>query len=376
MKGRIPCGHCRKPACLFCWKFDHNPAYRKHWGGEGNAVIVASPAPKSRGACSELGDALPGQEKIACTAKLRRCNLLDVVCSTSERRPEAAACCAYCDFHTDLPVSLPDPVRTSNLRFDQTTLWPGVPGLRFNASIIADGDGYVIAARNGWRGSEIYAGRLDRQFRPAGEPVKLYLRHHWFANYGREDPRLFQFGGALHIAFIGVVGGRMIRHTNQMFARLSPGLQVEDIFHPRYAGRNLWEKNWQFFESGQQLYAVYSFAPHKILRIEGNWAEVAYETPTPARWNPGTEVRGGASPVLVGDEFWCFFHSRSERPRRYMAGVYTFQAEPPFRVRRITPDPILTADGATKPGDQYCPVVFPCGAVLVRDVAGAGAGEG
>jgi hypothetical protein len=39
-------------------------------------------------------------------------------------------------------------------------------------------------------------------------------------------------------------------------------------------------------------------------------------------------------------------------------------AQPPFRVSRIIPEPILSADPATKPHDQYASVVWPGGAVL------------
>jgi hypothetical protein len=107
----------------------------------------------------------------------------------------------------------------------------------------------------------------------------------------------------VHLSFIGVVGGRRIRHTSQLFARLSPdGMRVEDVFHPEIPGRNLWEKNHQYFQHGDNLYAVYSVAPHKILHVEGNRATWAYDTPTAAPWHGG-EIRGGAAPVLVGDEF-------------------------------------------------------------------------
>src|SRR5256885_12693044 len=51
-------------------------------------------------------------------------------------------------------------------------------------------------------------------------------------------------------------------------------------------------------------------------------------------------MRGGAAPVRVGDEWWCFFHDRVESGghRIYRAGLYTFAAAPPFRVLRLIPD--------------------------------------
>ncbi len=253
-------------------------------------------------------------------------------------------------------------------RFDEKNLCPEVPGKRFNSSLMRFGAGYVFCFRNGWAGSDIYVAMLDKHFLPTGQVKKLELWHE-DASYGREDPRLFWFRGQLHVAYIGVVGrwGR-VTHTNVLYARLSPTFDVEAIFHPQYDQRNLWEKNWQFFDHDGQLYAIYSIAPHRILRIDGDQAEMVFNTPTPARWDGG-EMRGGASPVLVDDEWWSFFHDRvSIRGHRvYRAGVYTFDSKPPFRVRRIIPKPIMTANQATKPADQYASVVFPCGAVRNDD---------
>jgi predicted GH43/DUF377 family glycosyl hydrolase len=242
-----------------------------------------------------------------------------------------------------------------------------VPGKRFNSSLLADGNGYLFAFRNGWRGSEIYLGRLDAGLRPVDEPTKLDLWHPE-ANYGREDPRLFRFRGAVHVAFAGVVGGSRIRHTNVLYARLDGQLRVKQIFAPRYARRNPWEKNWSFFELDGRLYAVYAIAPHTVLAIDGERAELAHQTPTAAPWRSGAEMRGGTPPVRVGGEFWCVFHSKFPQPARggrlrYEVGVYTFAAVPPFRVRRIAPEPLLLADPATCPPDQYCDCIFPCGAV-------------
>jgi FkbM family methyltransferase len=250
---------------------------------------------------------------------------------------------------------------------DERNLCPGVPGKRFNSSLIAWGGGYLLAFRNGWRGSEIFLTPLDARFRPSGAPVKLDLRHPG-ANYGREDPRLFFHAGRLHVSFIGVVGGNRIRHTNQLYARIGDGLRVEAVFHPHFPGRREWEKNWQFFSHGGELYAVYSVAPHRVLRVRGDAAALAYETATYAPW-VGGELRGGAAPVLAGGEWWCFFHDRVEPPgrrRAYRLGLYTFEDRPPFRALRITPEPVLAADPATN-RNNYADVVFPCGAVRDGD---------
>jgi FkbM family methyltransferase len=248
--------------------------------------------------------------------------------------------------------------------FDEHNLCAGTPGKRFNASLIDYEGAYLLAFRNGWSGSDVYLVRLDLDFRPVSEPVRLELFHPREANYGREDPRLFWFNGALHVAYVGVVGGHSIRHTSMLYARLGRDLRVERVFYPHYPGRNFWEKNWGFFEHDGRLYATYSIAPHRVLHVDGEQAVMAYQTQTPAPWSGG-EMRPGSAPTLIGDERWCFFHDRVERGGRliYRMGVYVFDAQPPFRIRRVTREPILSAEVATTPADQYASVVFPCGAV-------------
>lgn len=321
--------------------------------------LQAIKAFKSLGPCPHLGERLPNQP---CGLSLKRCGHFGDI--TTELLPckDAQRCCRTCPEHPAKKDAWP-------IRYDKSNLWPSHPGERFNPSIIDDPatGGYIFAYRSGWKGSEVYLGRMDAQFKPVGQPTRLHMRHRE-CGYGREDPRLFRFKGKLHVAFIGVVGPRKILHTSQLYARISDDFKVERVFYPHYPQRNSWEKNWQFFEHDGVLYAGYSIAPHRVLRIDGDRAEMVYQEPTRAGWSGG-EMRGGAAPVRVGDEYWCFFHDRIVvgGVRVYRGGLYTFEAQPPFRPLRIIPEPILNADIRTKPKDQYAAVVFPCGAVRTPD---------
>lgn len=230
---------------------------------------------------------------------------------------------------------------------------------------------YAFAFRTGWAGSDIYVARLDKNLQETGHCVKLDLRHPR-CNYGREDPRLFIHKGKLHCAFIGVEGRRGIR-TNQMFCRLDENFKVEDIFAPTYGPPRDWQKNWSFVDHNDQLYAIYMIKPWTVLKIDSNDATLAYTSNVHLPWS-GSHLRGGASPVKVGDEFVSFFHGKHEHPLTYNVGVLCFSATPPFHPTRITPDPILEADPTTNPGN-YCPVVFPCGATLVGDTWLVSCGE-
>lgn len=246
-------------------------------------------------------------------------------------------------------------------RFDEYNLAPGQPGKRFNAALLEWQGSLIMAYRDGWAGSNIHIARLGSDLQPISTH-KLALRHR-DAQHGREDPRLVIHQDRLHVVFIGVMS-RPRLHTNVLYARLTDDFQVEQVYHPQVPRRNYWEKNHSYFSHDGTLYAIYSIAPHRVLRIEGDRAEWAFETPTVAPWSGG-ELRGGASPVRVGAEYWHFFHGRAHHQgaTAYNVGLVTFAAAPPFPVRRITPAPILWAEHATKPPDQYVSCVFPCGAV-------------
>lgn len=212
---------------------------------------------------------------------------------------------------------------------------------------------------------------MDREFFPTGAPAKLEL-HHPAANYGREDPTLFEFRGKLHVAFVGVQGhDEMVLRTNMLYARLGDEFAVEELFSLTAPGVDprRWQKNWSFFVHSDQLYCVYSVSPHRILKIDGDQCSWAQTEPFPFTW-VGGELRGGATPVRVGSEFWHFVHDRVEQPgskHHYRMGLYTFSAIPPFRPLRLVPDVLLEADPKTNYGN-YCDVVFPRGAVRDGDL--------
>ena len=45
-------------------------------------------------------------------------------------------------------------------------------------------------------------------------------------------------------------------------------------------------------------------------------------------------------------------------------GLYTFEARPPFRPKRISPRPIMWPHDSDRPGRLRVSVCFPCGAIL------------
>ncbi len=254
----------------------------------------------------------------------------------------------------------------SVVKIPSETYIPKAEGLAFNASLIRWRGQLLLAHRTGWAGCEVRVIPVDDNYRPIGPSVQLDLLH-GAATFGREDPRLFVFRGRLHVSYTGFTGSV----TSVLYARLRDDLTTEAICAPHYSGRRAWEKNWSFFEEENELYAVYSIDPHVVLRIDGDTATVATQSPTNFPWHGG-HLRGGASPVLVRGEWYHWFHGAidlgQEWPtRQYNTGLYTFMPRT-HRVLRLPEHPLAWADHGTRPADQYCSVQFAGGAVLDGDL--------
>jgi predicted GH43/DUF377 family glycosyl hydrolase len=99
--------------------------------------------------------------------------------------------------------------------------------------------------------------------------------------------------------------------------------------------------------------------------FDGRWSERTDYKIKGVTWNWG-EIRGGTTPVLVGDMYFTFHHSSlpwKGRYRRYYAGALAFDAFPPFKPRLITPDPLLKGSQNDVWAQRKPLVVFPCGSI-------------
>ncbi len=331
---------------------------------DGPNARITHPSPDQM--CIHLGK--PSSTK-GCGPRLFECKKLGGLTARFIKCTKADHHCATCKSREEFQEPLMTPVVESKIikEWNETNLYPQLPGKRFNPSILEWEDGYVFVWRDGWAGSNIWICRLNQKFAPISQAKKLLLTHR-NAGYGREDPRLFVFDGKLHVSFIGVQGFRgRVSQTHQLYARLSDNFDTEKVFCPKWPGVDpkRWQKNVLFHAVGGDLYAIYGFSPLRAAKLNGERAEWVSEAPG-VPWIGG-ELRGGASPVRVGDELWCFVHDKCGRPERYRTNLVTITPEPPFRALRYIPGPILVADFKTKPRDQYVACVFTCGAVKVGD---------
>lgn len=90
------------------------------------------------------------------------------------------------------------------------------------------------------------------------------------------------------------------------------------------------------------------------------------------------KVRGGTPAVLVDGEYLSFFHSSFNEKGKmwYVMGAYTFEKDPPFKITKISSEPILfdgiystMAKNTAKKGLRS---VFPCGIIYENNKQGAG----
>jgi len=204
--------------------------------------------------------------------------------------------------------------------------------------------------------------------------VKFPVR---YENEHFEDPRVSAIDGELYISCTNFqcVGSQSPLGTHQLLGRVDEQWQVVRLVDPIYGynrssalAQTGNEKNWLWFDHGGQIHMVYTTVPHQVVRFDSAiTAQQTYASRVQGlRWNYGVPS-GGTPPVRIGDKYWSFFHGSivSSGKRRYSMGAYAFEACPPFRITRITANPLLT--GSEHDPSRWFPlVVFP-GGTLYRD---------
>ena len=126
------------------------------------------------------------------------------------------------------------------------------------------------------------------------------------------------------------------------------------------------EKNWPMFEYEGTLLFIKRIQPMRVVAAAENVFpsrqsdrsrsndvtngkhmfahSVSLTAATNFCWNWG-ELRGGTSAMLIGDEYFAFFHSvtfmNSRLVRTYFVGAYTFSAHPPFAMTKMSQYPIV-----------------------------------
>lgn len=260
----------------------------------------------------------------------------------------------------------------------------------YNPSIIRWKEGYLMTFRTTPNlksrfESHIYLIELDQEFNPVGKPQFLVTNADCPQVAPRtEDPRLLYINDQLWMVYSDNKDHKITRGGFRV--HLAKLKQVEGVFvleeiqglytFPQ-SSPQVREKNWTPFEFQDQLYLAYSLSPHVILKpdLRDFSAEFYCKSASVIEWKYG-ELRGGTPGLKIGEEYLSFFHSsidlatihsQSKCVSHYFMGAYTFSAEPPFEITRISPAPII-AKGFYE-GESYAPywkpvkAIFPCGFV-------------
>ena len=200
-----------------------------------------------------------------------------------------------------------------------------------------------------------------------------------------EDARLFQFNKQPHISWVvsDFVGQASV-HSIVRYGQLTNDMKVTELHtHQPDYGNNDWstmQKNWVFFEYDGELFCIYDSWPKQVILQITNGVKIFLEHRSAGvRW-PWGKIKGGATPLPYEDGLLRFFHSRLDNeekpcPFRYYVGALVMEKIPPFKVLRVSKQPILRGsmeDDLSPKQIAACQhykgrVVFPAGALETKD---------
>lgn len=266
---------------------------------------------------------------------------------------------------------------------------PGFPGA-YNSSLLSYEDGYLLAFRHDTFKWPIHANpidfcqhigiiKLDKNFSPIS-PATILSE----LGYRSYDPRLVQVGNAIYVVYAAAPPGlnSSLLGSQMCLAQLHPsedefivGLPTRLNTYPQ----NCFEKNWVPFVYEDNLFLGYTINPFKILspNLVTGGCQCLYTTAPSISWKYGS-IHGGTPAVLVDNEYLGFFESSCNYyGYTYFIGAYTFEAEPPFRLTRISTEPFSHSDFFSTPRNGLTDrrVVFPAGLVVEDDVLYISYGE-
>lgn len=272
--------------------------------------------------------------------------------------------CRTCKDHVQANHTTGDSQSTEG-KTEKATDWP-IEGLRryhhFNGSIAEWRGRTYLCFRRNWDNARLHIAEMsDDLTRVVGFSKELRLGRLAEDAGSQEDPRLWHYKDRLYVSYTGV-NWSLYNAVNICTAKLSEELDVESQTYTHYPQRNQWEKNWGFFQHGDDLYAVYHLSPLRILHFRSGTPVLIHEDASTCEKLP-FEARGGAPPILHNGELYCFFHYYV-RPYEYATGLLTLEGNPPFRLKRWTRELIQVPRDEDHPGGAVAKVVFPGGAIF------------
>ena len=254
----------------------------------------------------------------------------------------------------------------------------------YNPSIIKKDNGYLIFFRYdiplyGKKvpiHSFIGCAELDRKF---NQTEKEYVRINTGTNTS-EDPRAIKVGDEIYLIY-NDTDYEGSRFRTMRIAGLDPKSYKILFITPLSLQLNHVEKNWAPFDyaglnEDSSIYFEYSLSPHKIIKLVNPKENVLENCAYPNKavfqklnWKKSWGIlRGGTPPINCGDYFLGFFHSSFKDSNGfiwYLMGAYTFDSNPPFKLKRMSYYPILFngiyGSSPVNTSDLCKRVIFPSG---------------
>lgn len=228
---------------------------------------------------------------------------------------------------------------------------------------------------------------LNNEMDPIGRPTVLnrpssaFSAHPW-----PQDPRLLVIDDILYIVYSDLVNTDLGEVRRMFVSHLTYDGEQFYMEDPEYFLRyeeelkKPQEKNWVPFDYAGTLLLSYSVIPHRIFLpvIGKNQCTTVAVTGSKIPWAWG-EVRGGTPALRLGDEYLAFFHSlkgmstvqsEGKNITHYFMAAYTFEPDPPFRIKSMSPVPIMHPsfyDGPSYQTWKPLRAVYPSGYLIDGD---------
>lgn len=190
------------------------------------------------------------------------------------------------------------------------------------------------------------------------------------------DPRIFRLGNKIYILYASSAHDAPHPWISSTLCltevqKVANEFQVGFPLALKVPSQNKWEKNWVPFIYQNSLALSYTINPHLVVKPsfeDGLCSSLSTTSSLPRLWKYGP-IRGGTPAILVDGEYLAFFHSPTHSPIRgnctYHMGAYTFQANVPFSLTKISPRPLSHPEFYTfKSPVNPSHVVFPAGIVI------------
>ena len=243
----------------------------------------------------------------------------------------------------------------------------------FNPGLVDTPTGRWLVARKSKHMNSLMAFKVegDRAV-GVGIPIPIAMRQ---ADEHFEDPRVFYHLGRMWLSCCNFMWGPVWTGAHQVLCEISNDWNMIRRYDVVFggngnhvAGNARWEKNWLWFFHLGAPYLIYTAFPQVVVHFDEKFNAIQQYVSKPKISWPFGDPRGGTPPVLIGDEYWTFFHSscdwRQMCSRRYHMGCYAFAAKPPFQWTRYTQMPILSGSQYDRFAHPKPLVVFPNGALL------------